>query len=154
MPGSGKSYFGKQLAEHLSWPFFDLDHEIEIKEEKTIHSIFTSEGEDYFRRSEAETLRGLSRDHKTMILSTGGGTPCFHEGINYMNENGITVFLETSLDVLIERLSNKTHRPLIQGEVEKNVTDLLAKRMKYYQQARITIDHHDPDLLISQLRDS
>lgn len=152
MPGSGKSSFGKKLAAHFDYPLIDLDTEIELEEGRTIAALFAAEGEEYFRKIEAEMLRRLTLDHEQMILSTGGGTPCFYSGIDYMNAHGITVFLEMTKEVLIERLSRKNHRPLIKGDAEKSVNELLAKRRRYYGQAHLSIDHRDPDLLIKQLK--
>lgn len=148
MPGSGKSYFGNRLKEFLDYPFIDLDDELEKTENRSISEIFAAEGEAYFRHAEAGLLRSVSERHPHMILSTGGGTPCFHEGISYMNQNGISVFLQTKKEVLIKRLMGKEHRPLMQDDVEKKVTELLDRRMKYYQQAHVCIDHRDPNLLI------
>lgn len=152
MPGSGKSFFGNRLKEYFDYPMIDLDKEIEAKEGTSITEIFALQGEEYFRKVEAQLLREISERHETLILSTGGGTPCFHDGISYMNETGITIFLETPKDVLIERLSRKSHRPLMRGDVEKSVDDLLSKRLKHYQQADITIDHRDPDLLVELIK--
>ena len=152
MPGSGKSYFGKKLAAHFAYPLIDLDNEIELKEGRTIAEVFAVEGEEYFRELEAEMLRKLTADHEQMILSTGGGTPCFYSGIDYMNAHGLTIFLKTPKEVLIERLSQKSHRPLIGGNAEQSVDALLDKRLKYYEQARISIDHRDPDLLVRHLQ--
>lgn len=138
--------------EHLDYPLIDLDKEIEAREGKTISEIFAGEGEEYFRRVEADLLREISTQHEHMILSTGGGTPCFHEGIDYMNKNGVTVFLETEKEVLIERIAKKSHRPLMRGDVEKTVNDLLAKRLACYQQAQISIAHRDPDILVELIQ--
>jgi len=151
MPGSGKSFFGKRLIEHLDYMLIDLDKEIESREGRSISEIFEKEGEEYFRKVEAELLRTITSANEKLILSTGGGTPCFHDGMAFMNENGITVFLETVREQLIERLARKSHRPLIRGDVEKSVNDLLEKRMQFYGQADISISHRDPKLLLNKI---
>lgn len=152
MPGSGKSFFGQELAAYFNYPLIDLDREIEVREERGIADIFATEGEEYFRKIEAQLLRSITEKHEHMILSTGGGTPCFHDGISYMNANGVTVFLETPRDLLIERLSQNNDRPLMAGDIQQKVDHLLASRLKYYQQAHILIDHRDPDLLAELIK--
>ena len=89
--GSGKSTFGEKLAAVLKVPYIDLDKSIERNEKKTIAEIF-QRGENNFRKIEAKTLRKTKRYHDA-VIATGGGTPCFHDNMIWMNENGITVYL-------------------------------------------------------------
>lgn len=151
MPGSGKSYFGKKLAAATEMILIDLDKVIEEQEACTISEIFNNKGEDCFREIEAAMLRKVSQECTQGIISTGGGTPCFHEGIDYMNKTGITVFLETEKSLLIERLDRKDHRPLMQGDTEKRVDQLLESRLSIYKKAHISIAHRDVDLLLNQI---
>lgn len=151
MPGSGKTHFGEKLAAYLDLPLIDLDAYMESQEQKTIQEIFNSQGEEVFRRLEAAALREISTQHPFFILSTGGGTPCFHDGMAYMNEVGITVFLDADESVLIKRLNQKNHRPLVQGDAEQKVMELLQLRLAIYQQAQITISHRDPKDLVAQI---
>jgi len=143
MPGCGKSYFGKQLMAELNYEMIDLDHEIETKEGRTISEIFSTDGEDYFRKVESETLKSVSEANPNSIISTGGGSPCFHDGINFMKANGVVVFLETSKETLIERLARKDHRPLVQGDVENRVNQLLEARLPIYKKAHLSISHRE-----------
>lgn len=151
MPGSGKSYFGRKLSETLDYPLIDLDQVIEEQEEMEISAIFASKGEDYFRDLESATLQSVTESSDHLIIATGGGAPCYRNGLEYMNEHGVTVFLETERALLIERLAEKTHRPLIQGDTEKKVDELLKSRLPIYKKAQISIAHREVDLLLDLL---
>lgn len=145
--GAGKTYWGKQLAEHLHLPFYDLDDVIVAAEEMSISDIFATKGEDYFREKESFWLRELSR-HDNFLISCGGGAPCFQDNMDVMNERGETIWLNPDISLIVERLNRKkSKRPLVQdldddemlGFVEKK----LAERLPYYQQAKITIAESD-----------
>lgn len=151
MPGSGKSYFGKKLSAELKIPLVDLDKVIEEGEEMTISEIFESKGEAYFRKLENNALKEISEVSDQQIISTGGGTPCFHDGLEYMNSHGVTVFLETERELLIDRLAKKSHRPLVQGDTEARVDQLLKMRLPIYQKAQISIAHRDLGLLLDEI---
>ncbi|MEK6616439.1 MAG: shikimate kinase, partial [Bacteroidota bacterium] len=117
--GSGKSTVGKRLAEKLSrkeetnFDFIDFDKHIEKGTGKTITEIFASDGEEKFRMLEYEYLKKLLNKENS-VISLGGGTPCFHNTIQLINKNGISVYLEMSLNALVARLSKaKNKRPLI-----------------------------------------
>ena len=86
--GSGKTYWGKKLSEKLSLPFFDLDEQVEAQEEKPINEIFAEKGEEYFRQLEKETLHIITESHESLIIATGGGTPCYFNNIEYMKKEG------------------------------------------------------------------
>jgi shikimate kinase len=152
MPGSGKSYFGKQLASSVEFPFVDLDHEIEVQEDREISAIFSEKGEAHFRKVESKMLVSLSEKYPGAIISTGGGTPCFHKGMEYMKDHGITIFLEADRELLIERIARKDHRPLMQGDVENRVDELLKARLPIYRSAHISIQHRDVDLLLAAIK--
>ncbi|MFY0607251.1 MAG: shikimate kinase [Cyclobacteriaceae bacterium] len=151
MPGSGKSYLGKPLALKLNAPFIDMDDVIESREGRSISDIFSQSGEDYFRQVESNVLHDLSEEYSNAIISTGGGAPCFHEGIDFMNDQGITVFLKTDKSILFERLARKSHRPLMQGDVVSKTEALLKKRLPIYEKAHLAISHRDVSLLIDSL---
>jgi shikimate kinase len=150
MPGSGKSTTGKYLSEELGYEFIDLDDRIVESEGTSIKSIFNSKGEDYFRDVEARELRKL--DETKVVIATGGGTPCFHNGMTWMNENGFTLFLHTPKSELIKRTARAAHRPLIGAEVEKSINDLLGKRLKTYKKARMESDSIEPCEVLAELR--
>lgn len=82
MPSSGKSTLGRQIAKSLGYEFIDLDIRIEIAEGKKIAEIFSLNGEEYFRKIENQQLKKIIKDNK-MVVATGGGTPCFHDGLDF-----------------------------------------------------------------------
>ncbi len=143
MPGSGKSTLGKSISNELGISFYDLDQYIEIHAEKDITSIFTEDGEDGFRSIESNCLQRLSEQPQPKAIATGGGTPCFHNNMDYMNNHGVGIFLDVPLEVLVERLLEQGTggRPLLQ---KKNPTELLRQlhdhflqRKNFYLQAQI-----------------
>src|SRR5687768_14013749 len=139
MPGSGKSTLGKQLAAELSLLFIDLDTEIEKEEGQIVKDIFSSKGEDYFRLAESKALKKIIASYKSFVLATGGGAPCFHNGIDIINNAGISIFLDVSVKELVSRVQNNTDRPLLNNEskveLEEKLKHLLEKRLKIYKQA-------------------
>ncbi len=142
MMGSGKSYWCKKLASALKTGAYDLDTIIELTEEKTIAEIFATEGEEAFRKTEARILRWFG-EKQSFVLATGGGTPCFHDNMQWMNGQGITIWIDEPVDVLVERLNKeKNHRPLISTksdeELHQFLSSILKKREAFYCQAK----HH------------
>ncbi|SEM38019.1 shikimate kinase [Chitinophaga rupis] len=157
--GAGKSYWGKQLAEHWSLPYYDLDEIIVAEEEMAISDIFATKGEDYFRERESATLRGLVQREEAFLVSCGGGTPCFQDNMDFMNNNGTTVWLNPSVPVMVERLQRKKYkRPLIQDLPDEDLTDFiekkLAERQPFYQQSKhiIESDHISLDTFEKELK--
>jgi shikimate kinase len=155
LPGSGKSTIGKALANRLTMDFVDLDEEIELREGKIVPEIFAAQGEDYFRRIEAELLREWANAERSFVMSTGGGTPCFYGGIKLINQYGISIFLDEQVDVIAARLENNEHRPLLRSD---NAEDRRAKleslreaRLSVYQQASITVSSPTVGKVLSSL---
>jgi shikimate kinase len=142
MPGSGKTTLGKQLADELDLPFIDLDEEIVRHEGKTIPEVFANEGETYFRTIESELLKSLAGSAQDFVMATGGGAPCFYDGIQVINANGISIFLDVPIDELLERVSNKKGRPLFDAstalELREKISLLMQTRRPVYVQATIT----------------
>lgn len=141
--GSGKSTLGKALAKNLNYKFIDLDHHIEERYGKTISQIFETEGEQRFREIERDYLHGTTAMENT-VISSGGGTPCFYDNIDWMNEKGMTVYLEMAVDGLFNRLVNaKDERPLLQKltaeEMKAFIRENLSKREPYYLKAQHVI---------------
>lgn len=159
LPGSGKSTLGKVLAEALSLEFIDLDTEIEKEAGTTIEQIFKHAGEDAFRKIEASCLRRLLASKDGMVLATGGGTPCVHKNLYFMNLFGLTIYLKLEFEELAERLRGDNHRPLLQGLDMENMPVALERRFGYripfYQKAGIIFENKkgaDWHLLIRELK--
>jgi shikimate kinase len=156
--GSGKSTAGKKLASHLAWSFIDLDKKIEEHAARTIPEIFSQNGEDYFRDIEAQILRKLKSCSNT-VISTGGGTPCFNNNMDFMIETGLTLYLKLTPAELKSRLSeSKGDRPLIKGldpsELQSYIEEKLAVREKFYSRSDITVEgiNLDINLLFSLVK--
>lgn len=137
--GCGKSTLGRALASMLSYSLVDLDTFIENKYFKTIPQIFANEGENEFRIKERFALEEVSR-FENVIVSTGGGAPCFFDNINLMNNSGVCIFLDVNKELLIERLFNsKIERPLVKGksqvELSEAIDELMLKRRPFYEKA-------------------
>lgn len=138
--GSGKSYWAYKLSAVLNVPAFDLDKEIEKAEGKTIAEIFAEKGEAYFRLKENEILKSFAGKNN-FILATGGGAPCFHNNINWMNDNGITIWIDEPLSNIAARLQKeKSYRPLIAGvpdeQLENFFQEMREKRKPFYSKAK------------------
>jgi shikimate kinase len=152
--GSGKSYYGRQLSEKLSLPFFDLDEQIVSHAGKSINEIFAADGEEAFRLLEKEVLYIITESHDSFIMACGGGAPCYFNNIEYMNRAGTTVWLNTSQQVLFDRLIHeKQHRPLLRELSDDQLKGYIAKkfadRRMYYEQAEVKID--DENISTDQL---
>jgi shikimate kinase len=140
MMGSGKTYWADKLKKKLKIPAYDLDNLVEIMEEQTIAEMFAEKGEEYFRKEESKMLR-LFKEKKSFILSCGGGTPCFNDNMQWMNKNGITVWLNETVEVLSGRLAEeKEQRPLIKDLDDDGLKEFLQRKLEerkeYYEQAK------------------
>lgn len=138
---SGKSTFGKELAKDKGLPFLDLDECVESREGRSISEIFAKEGEEYFRKREREILHEICNEADEFVLATGGGTPCFFDNMDYMNQEGTTVFLNTSPLVIVDRLKRqRANRPLLamysDNELEFFVREHLESRLSFYLKAK------------------
>lgn len=144
--GSGKSTMGQELANLLRWDFVDLDRYIEVKHQKTIGRLFHSFGEDYFRSIERDALREVTQTERSTVIATGGGTPCHHNGMTFMKEEGLTVYLKVSTQALVQRLLSSTkERPLLTTdnplELEKLINRLLSTRKNCYEQSELIVEN-------------
>ena len=142
--GAGKTTVGKCLAKELNMDFYDLDWYIESRMRKTVKQIFDEVGEEGFRKIEHNMLHEVA-EFENVIISCGGGTPCFFDNIEYMNQQGETVFLKASPEVLYGHLKmGKTVRPLLLNktpeEVKIFINEQLEKRNPYYSQAKYTLN--------------
>lgn len=156
MPGSGKTTLGKRLAKEMLTDFVDLDKEIEKREGKSVQQIFAENGEDYFRQIESKELIEWAGSSKSFVMATGGGTPCFYEGIKVINQSGLSIFLDVPLTTLFSRLEKKTDRPLLNAsdikEKKERLTSLLSQRLRFYQQANITVRNANPSKVMAAIK--
>ncbi len=142
--GAGKTTLGKALARALGVPFIDLDWYIEERFHKSIPQLFAERGEDGFRTVERNMLHEAG-EFEDVVISTGGGTPCFFDNMEYMNAQGATVFLDVPVDVLFRRLQGATRqRPILQGKTDEElrtfIAEALAGRMPHYARAQYRFD--------------
>jgi len=146
LPGSGKSFLGKQLADEMKLTFIDLDAVIEQETGVTIAQLFSEKGEDYFRSLEATALRQQSKE-PAFVMACGGGTPCFHDNMKFMNETGKSIFINIPVHEIVRRMSaaEMQNRPLLAEStpeaLENKLNALLEKRLIFYQSAMITVEH-------------
>jgi len=136
---SGKSYWTGKIAKWIKSGAYDLDTLIELNEEKTISEIFADHGETYFRNVEAQILKWF-KEKKKYVLATGGGTPCNQANMDWMKKEGVVIWLDESIEVLVKRLENeKEQRPLIASlnnqELAGFLQNKILERTPFYQQA-------------------
>lgn len=144
MMGAGKSFQARKLANALQIVRYDLDTWIESKEKMTIQEIFANKGESYFREMESEAIKEISKQ-ESFVLATGGGAPCFHQNMEWMNEHGLTIWLNPKVSILFGRLRNATgKRPLLNGlsenELRVYIEQKLEERSTFYRQAKIIVN--------------
>jgi shikimate kinase len=147
--GAGKTTLGKAFAHDLKLSFIDLDWYLEERFHKTVSELFAEKGEAGFREIERTMLREAG-EVENVVISTGGGAPCFFDNMEYMNEHGTTVFLNVSPEVLYKRLTAAARsRPILQGKTGKELYDFivekLAERMPYYSMAQYTLNANELD---------
>jgi shikimate kinase len=123
-------------------------------EGKSINDIFREQGEEYFRLKEKDVLHIITESHGSFVMACGGGTPCYFNNVEYMNSQGTTVWLNTSLPVLYERLiKEKAERPLLRDLSDDQLKAFISKKFSdrriYYEQSRVAIE--DDDIPIEQM---
>lgn len=155
MPGSGKTTLGKQVARHMDVDFVDLDTEIEKAEGKSISEIFRQQGEDHFRLLESRLLHEWAASTKAFVMATGGGAPCFHQGIDVINQYGLSIFLDCPVPQLVDRVRQNRERPLLLASDEDELRDrlerMLEKRRQCYQRATVVLQNATLDSLLRKL---
>ncbi len=139
--GVGKTTLGAPLAKALGLSFIDLDHFIEGRYRKSVKEIFAKYGEEYFRALESKVLGEVST-YENIVISTGGGAPCFYDNIDLMNSSGLTIQLEVSPSELFKRLkAGQYKRPILKGKSDEELREFiessLSQRAKYYEQAKL-----------------
>ena len=142
--GAGKTTLGKAFARAMGLTFIDLDWYIEERFHKTIRELFTERGEDAFRDLERRMLHEVG-EFEDVVISVGGGTPCFFDNVDYMNSVGETVFLDVDIRVLFRRLKiAKQQRPLLDGKSDEElmqfIQEALQNRLPFYTRAKHTFN--------------
>ncbi|WP_372752580.1 shikimate kinase [Labilibaculum sp.] len=148
--GCGKSRWGKIIANHYGFHFIDLDELIEEREQLSVPEIFEKFGESGFRQREKEALKAIPKV-ENVIVATGGGAPCFHNNMSYMNEEGASLFIECSPELLRERItSSNTERPLVKNlspeELLQYISNHLNERLPFYEQSKYKLTSGDLEI--------
>ncbi|MBP6427451.1 MAG: AAA family ATPase [Bacteroidia bacterium] len=148
--GSGKSKVAEALGKIMDLPVVHTDELVEEAEGKSISEIFKTSGQEHFRDLEKKALHSLA-ENNNVVVSTGGGLPCYFDNMEYMNAVGVTVYLEANPGLLFHRLSNnKTGRPLIENlndvELMEQISGQLAVRSPFYKKAQIIINAASVDV--------
>lgn len=139
--GAGKSAVGRRVAERLDIPFIDADAEIEAAAGCTIAEIFEQHGEEEFRNGERRVMKRLLETEPVHVLATGGGAFIDPETRALIKEKAISIWLRAELDVLFERVSRKSHRPLLKTPDPKGkLAELMTERYPVYAEADITVN--------------
>ena len=159
--GSGKSLVARHLAAKLNFCAIDLDDQIALMEQKSIHDIFHQKGELYFRKLESQVLQDTLEDPSSFIVALGGGTPSYGDNIELIKNtpNAHLVYLKASVEFLTERLFNeKDHRPVIshlnrKDDLEDFIRKHLFERSFYYLQANtiINVEGKSPDIIVENI---
>jgi len=142
--GSGKTTIGKLLATRLGYSFVDMDAYIEEKQFKTISQIFAEQGEHEFRLLEQKCLHEVA-EYENVIISTGGGAPCFFDNMEFMNSHGLTIYLKLTATELAGRLEaiGVSKRPLLANrkgeELRRFIAEGLSKRESHYEKANYSL---------------
>lgn len=154
--GCGKSYVGRNLAPLLGFEYIDADKYIEEQEGLTVKEIFEKKGEDYFRQKEKEFINQLDKE-ANLVVSTGGGAPCFFDNMDVMNEKGLTIYLNRNKEKVIWRLlKGQYKRPLIADltpeELSAFYDERLESRKPFYEKAKLHVGDADVDEILEILK--
>jgi len=142
--GSGKTTVGKALAKEIGLPFYDLDWYIETRMRKKVSQIFAERGEEGFRQIERNMLHEVA-EFEDVVISCGGGTPCFFDNMDYLNQQAQVVYLRCEPEVLrMHLLMGKGDRPLLKGKTPEELVGYIREQLEYreqfYTKARFTLD--------------
>lgn len=150
--GSGKSVVSKKLAQQIQFSVVELDEMIEEKCKMSIEALFSTKGELFFRKQEHQLFLELLSEEKNMVISTGGGTPCYFNNHELLNgDNVVSIYLKASIDTLYNRLlKGKQKRPLIANLDDSEIKEFIAKhlfdRSFYYNQATFKVNVDDKSI--------
>jgi shikimate kinase len=142
--GCGKSTLGKKLASLIKSPFYDLDAVVEQQTGMSISEIFDTLGETGFREIESQCLRNIPTGIST-VISCGGGTPCYGNNMDYMNQSGLTIYIKIPADIIANRLfHSENKRPLLPYQsreiLKDHVVRMMEQREMYYSRARLAVE--------------
>ena len=142
--GSGKTTVGKALSKATGMMFYDLDWYIENRMHTSVSKLFSERGEEAFRKIEYNMLHEVA-EFEDVIISCGGGTPCFFDNMDYLNQQGDVVYLKANPETLYKHLlMAKVERPLLKGkspeELITSITEHLKERAPFYEKAQHTLD--------------
>lgn len=144
--GSGKSSMGKRLARRLGIRFVDTDKWVEQNEGASVADIFHYGGEEYFRMAERKCVESLASEGENMVVATGGGLPTWSDNMEWLNQNGMTIYLQRSAEQILSRMSayGRERRPMFRGKSDEELLDFMraqmAQREVYYSQAHIAVE--------------
>ena len=157
--GCGKTFLGKRSAKLLGLNFIDLDSEIEYYTGISVQQLFKIYGEEKFREIENFVLKNIA-ELDDVVISCGGGTPCFHNNMEIIKSKGISIYLKMNEKALFHRLKNsKNKRPLLESksdeELLNKINQLLGTREKYYNQADLIFEalNSTPEKLVEVIND-
>ena len=149
--GSGKSIVSNELSSKLRFKNIDLDNEISSEIGLSIPEIFQKKGGLFFRKKEKEILERVLDSQEDIVLSLGGGTPCYYNNIDLINERSVSVYLVANVNALVKNLLyEREKRPLIAGIKEEELPNFvgqhLMERNHYYSKAKVAVMVNDWDL--------
>lgn len=141
----GKTTYGKAFAMEQGIRFIDLDQTIEERAGCSIPQLFATEGEGYFREMERDVLHDEAASNDDFVMATGGGTPCFFDNMDYMNNCGETIFLDTPMEILVERLrQERESHPMLTGITDSELRQFIeqhhSSRLPFYLKAKHKIN--------------
>ena len=157
--GAGKTTAARRLAQRLGWEVADTDDLFEEKYKISVCDFFNKYDEALYRKLESEVLKS-TESLENVVISTGGGTACYFDNMDWMNQHGLTIFLRISQKAVVDRLVHaKRKRPLAEGKTEEELAAFVEQqyigRLPFYEQSRITVKAEDLDLdsLVKQIEE-
>ena len=155
----GKTTIARLLAQKMNWKWVDLDEIIEEKLNLSIKELFQQKGEIYFRKIEHEIFKELVKKNEKLIISLGGGTPCYANNHLFLNgDEVVSIYLQAPIAVIFDRLKEaKSERPLVVNQNDENLKAFIAKnlfdRSFFYNQAtfKICVDAKTPEEITDEI---